>query len=232
MPKVLVDPHIHPEQSVTRPESITGDEDLQYVGPLEEEAAGATPAAIANGDGRDPSMPMTMAMASAVTGAVWWKERRQSCRFRCSGKAEFREGSEAGLEGALSNISLHGCYLEMKTTFPVGTRANLVLESCGIRIQAAGEVRASYPALGMGILFSELEPAHRQQLKELLVTLAWNSAAPLSPPIPVAKKKDKKDSWTAAEARTLIDEITAFFRENQLLSREEFHHIVTRVRRP
>jgi hypothetical protein len=32
--------------------------------------------------------------------------------------------------------------------------------------------------------------------------------------------------------KPLIDEITAFFRENQLLSREEFHHIVTRVRRP
>jgi hypothetical protein len=79
-------------------------------------------------------------------------------------------------------------------------------------------------------LFSELEPAHQLQLKELLVTLAWNSAVPLSPPTRAAAK-DKKNSWTAAEARTLIDEITAFFRENQLLSREEFHQIVKRVRR-
>jgi hypothetical protein len=225
LPKVLVDPHIHPEQLVTRQESIPGDKGLHSLGPLKEEAAGATAAALANAEDRAPSM------ASAVTGAVWWKERRQSCRFRCSGRAEFQEeGREVRIEGTLTNVSLHGCYLEMKTTFPVGTRANLMLEACGIRLQAAGEVRASYPSLGMGILFSELEPAHQLQLKELLVTLAWNSAVPLSPPTRAAAK-DKKNSWTAAEARTLIDEITAFFRENQLLSREEFHQIVKRVRR-
>jgi hypothetical protein len=218
--KVLVDHRIHPEQPVSRQESITGDEGLRYLRPLEE-VAGGTSAAPANGEGRAPS----------VTSAVWWKERRQSCRFRCSGRAEFQaEGSEAGLAGTLINISRQGCYLEMKTTFPAGTRANLVLESCGIRIQAAGEVRNSYPLLGMGISFFELEPAHRLQLKELLITLAWNRAMPASPPTPQTEK-NIKDSWAAAEGRALIDVITAFFQENQLLSREEFHQIVKRVRR-
>jgi hypothetical protein len=117
----------------------------------------------------------------------------------------------------------------MSTTFPVGTRADLMLTAAGIRIHAAGEVRSTFPSLGMGILFSELEPAHRLQLKDLLVGLAWNGPVPLS--LPAAAAKDTKGKWQAAEARALIDEITAFFQENQLLSREEFHQFVTRIRR-
>jgi len=220
--KVPVDPHTHREQPVTRQESITG-ESLHSLAPIENKAE-AAPTAIADGQG------LSASMTSPVASPVWSKEQRQSCRFRCSGRAEFRaEGSDTGVDGALTIISLHGCYLEMSATFPVGTRADLMLTAAGIRIHAAGEVRSTFPSLGMGVLFSELEPAHRLQLKELLVGLAWNSPAPLS--LPAAAKKDTKGKWRAAEARALIDEITAFFQENQLLSREEFHQFVTRIRR-
>jgi hypothetical protein len=217
--KVPVDPHTHREQPVTRQESITG-ESLHSLAPINEDGA----AAIADGQSLAPST------TKAATSPLWSKEQRQSCRFRCSGRAEFRaEGSDTGVEGALTIISLHGCYLEMSTTFPVGTRADLMLTAAGIRIHAAGEVRSTFPWLGMGILFSELEPAHRLQLKDLLVGLAWNGPVPLS--LPAAAAKDTKGKWRAAEARALIDEITAFFQENQLLSREEFHQFVTRIRR-
>ncbi|HEY6302122.1 MAG TPA: hypothetical protein VIX14_03565, partial [Terriglobales bacterium] len=36
--------------------------------------------------------------------------------------------------GTLTDVSLHGCYLEMNTTFPVGTKVKLVLKSFGVRV--------------------------------------------------------------------------------------------------
>ena len=60
--------------------------------------------------------------------------------------------------GTLTDISLHGCYVEMNATFPVDTKVDLVLKSFGIRIHTPGRVRATYPSLGMGICFAEIEP--------------------------------------------------------------------------
>jgi hypothetical protein len=86
---------------------------------------------------------------------------------------EFRcEGTSNSLTGTLTDISLHGCYVEMSTTFPVGTKIRMMLRSGGISIQAPGLVRASYPFLGMGISFSELEPAQQANLNQLLNSLA------------------------------------------------------------
>ncbi len=68
--------------------------------------------------------------------------------------------------------------VEMNTTFPVGTKVNLVLKSFGIRVQAPGTVRATYPFLGMGICFAEIEPEQQLQLKQLLAALAGHSAVP------------------------------------------------------
>ena len=72
------------------------------------------------------------------------KERRRSPRFRCSGSAEFRvEGSDVRMWGTLSDVSLHGCYVEMNNTFPVDTRVHLVLDTMGIRAQMTAVVRVS-----------------------------------------------------------------------------------------
>jgi hypothetical protein len=59
----------------------------------------------------------------------------------------------------------------MNTTFPVGTKVDLVLKSFGIRIETPGAVRASYPSLGMGICFAEIQPVQQLHLKDLLAAL-------------------------------------------------------------
>ena len=79
--------------------------------------------------------------------------------------------------GTLTDISAHGCYVEMSNTYPADTPVYLVLKSCGIRIQAPGTVRASYPGLGMGIRFAEIEPEQQAQLQQLLAMLAGRSPA-------------------------------------------------------
>jgi hypothetical protein len=82
-----------------------------------------------------------------------WKERRQSPRLRCSGSAVFRtEASEVRIWGTVTAISLNGCHAEMNTTFPVGTKVDLVRKSFGVRNRGSGRGSPLVPLPGHGHL--------------------------------------------------------------------------------
>ena len=164
-----MDPHVYPEQPGWSPDAGKNEDSVNHLRRLKEDLAESAPAhAAADHDAR-------VAAAMAASG---FEERRKSPRLRCSGSAEIRGGgSDARMWGTLTDVSLHGCYVEMSNTFPVDTVVNLVLKSCGIQIQAPGRVRASYPALGMGICFGEIEPGQHLQLKQLLALLTGHGAA-------------------------------------------------------
>jgi hypothetical protein len=130
--------------------------------------------------------------------------------------------------GTVTDVSLHGCYVEMNTTFPVGAKVGLVLKSFGIRIETPGTVRASYPFLGMGICFTEIEPAEQLHLKQLLAALSGRGAVANGIS---AEEKSVKDTLASADPRAFIDGIAEFFQKKQMLSRDEFHQIAKRARR-
>ena len=201
-------------------DSSNGGEGVDYLRRLKGAVSEAAPAdAVVRGGGEAP----------AAANSLAWKEKRQSPRLRCSGSAEFRtEASDVRIWGTVTDISLHGCYLEMNTTFPVGTRVDLVLKSFGIRIEAPGTVRASYPFLGMGICFAEIEPVQQMQLKQLLAALSARSG--VSNGIST-QENSMSDILSAADPKAFLDEIAEFFQKNQLLSRNEFHQIAKRARR-
>jgi hypothetical protein len=197
-----------------------GDEGVDYLrrlmGAVLEAAAADT---VVRGGGEPPASANSLA----------WKDKRQSPRLRCSGSAEFRtEGNDTRMWGTVTDVSQHGCYVEMNTPLPVGTKMDLVLKSFGIRIEAPGTVRASYPFLGMGICFAKIEPAQQMQLKQLLAALTARSG--VSNAIS-AQENDMSDILSAADPKAFLDEITDFFQKNQLLSRNEFHQIAKRARR-
>lgn len=216
-----MDPNILSEQRDFLPDLSTGDEGANYLRRLKGGIRGVAPAeADVKSDGKVP----------AARASDDWKERRQSPRLRCSGSVEFRaEGSDVRLWGTLIDISLHGCYVEMGNTSPVDTRVHLVLKSCGHRIQTAGTVRASYPALGMGICFDDIEPEEQVQLRQLIAMLAGSSGLVNSVS---SAENAASDSPPQVDPKALLDEVTEFFRNNQLLSRNEFHQMAKRVRRP
>ena len=106
-------------------------------------------------------------------------ERRRSVRYRCDGSAEFRTaGTDIRTWGTLADVSMHGCYVEMTATSPVGTVVELTLDAAGVRVHATGEVKVSYPFLGMGIALKV--PLEEQAgLREMLQRLA--ARASISP---------------------------------------------------
>jgi hypothetical protein len=141
---------------------------------------------------------------------------------------EFRvKGSDVRMWGTLIDISLHGCYIETSNTHAIDTRAHLVLKSSGYRIDTSGVVRASYPALGMGICFTEIEPAQQLQLRQLVEMLAGKGGVSNSLQ---TREKAANKSQPVIDPKALVEDVTEFFRKNPLLTREEFHRMSTRVR--
>ncbi len=221
-----MNPHICPEQPGWSPDSGKNEDSVTHLRRLKGELAEPAPADAA-------AMVEARTAADAATSEA--EERRRSPRFRCSGSAEIRAGdSDVRMWGTLCDVSLHGCYVEMTNTFPVDTRVALVLKSCGIRIQAPGRVRATYPALGMGIRFTEIEPGQQLQVERLLALLAGQGAASVGRLPQESHVTDAdlvKETLRSADRGVFLAEIMTFFRENQVLSRDEFYEIAKRVRR-
>jgi PilZ domain len=167
--------------------------------------------------------------AETANQSTAFKERRRAPRFRCSGSAEFRaEGTTVPIWGTLTDVGLHGCYVEMSTTFPVGTVVNLVLKSMGIRMETSGIVRATYPSLGMGVAFADIPPDQLSQLKQLLSALTGRTPIRAADP---GQDIDRKDGLSAADPKLLVDEIALFFQTRTFLSQDDFYKIGKRVRR-
>jgi len=199
--------------------------------------------------GADPDTSLISPQCNPVI-----KERRQSRRYACSGSVEFKvEGSAVRMWGTVTDISQHGCYVEMSTTFPVNTKASLVLDSVGVRFHTQATVRASYPFLGMGMCFTEMEAAQRSQLEQILATLAGAKAIPNGAaseqtasrqtgfeqldPDEIGRQQIAFGEPSLAEVLAFVDpwvcleEISQFFKKNTVLSRDELYDIAKRVRR-
>ena len=175
----------------------------------------------AKGGGRPPA-----------TAAVEWKERRGSPRIRCSGSVELRaQGKNVRKWGTLTDISLHGCYVELNDTYSVDTKVDLVMKSFGIRIVAPGTVCTSYPFLGMGICFGEIKPEESVHLKQLIDALAGHHSAP--PDRGHAREEhEARGAVALSTPGDLLRDITEFFESNQKLSREDFRKMVEQLRQP
>jgi hypothetical protein len=172
-----VDPHNHPNRYSLSPDSDNSDESVNYLRRLKGKPGDSIDHAnVGTGSG-----PLTASKAAenptAIGAASPFTERRKAPRFSCAGRIEMRvEGADYRTGGTLTDISLHGCYVEMNNTYPVGTKLNLELEVISMKVALSGEVRAAYPFLGMGISFGEIERKPLAQLQELLVALTARKA--------------------------------------------------------
>lgn len=163
--------------------------------------------------------------ATAAPAQDSHQERRQHPRLKCEGSAEFRVGgTDVRTWGTFTDLSLNGCYVEMTATFPVGATVELNLELNGLQVQTRGEVRVSYPFLGIGIAFREMSGENRSRLQEMVrsllpqlrVGVAKNSAGSV-PSGPVAVIGSP-----AAALQALAD----FFQTHMVMTKDEFLQVI------
>lgn len=182
------------------------------------QAAGAAPARApsALSSAQTPAGPATP-LATAPTGS----ERRKSPRYNCQGSIQLREvNGGTATWAAFTDISLHGCYVEAATSHSIGTVLAMTIDVNGFRIEATGEVRASYPGLGMGISFTKLSDKDREQLRELTRSISPPSmimSTTRSPSIPRAESAPAVNN-----AAAVLQAIQKFFDNRHVMGREEF----------
>jgi hypothetical protein len=166
----------------------------------------------------------TRTVPTDVPGAM--QERRQSPRYKCEGSAEFRvNGSDARTWGTFTDISLHGCYVEMTATYPVGATVDMGLEMNGVRAQVRGEVRVSYPCLGMGIAFRDVSEENRIRLHEMVRTLLPAVPSPQGAH-PVAVSATSTALPIIVNVGAALQALVDFFEKHALLSKEEFVQVL------
>jgi hypothetical protein len=183
-----------------------------------------------------PSAPATETESSnAVDGNAsrgeqfQGSEKRRSPRYKCQGSAEIREdGRDVRTWATFTDISLHGCYLEAQATYPSGTSLHLKLEANGIVVETKGNVRVTYPYLGMGIAFEGISEENQALLRHLLATIS-HPCVIMGPGI--ASSLPSISNWietvpVVTNPRAAIEELVEFFESRQMLMREDFLRIL------
>lgn len=95
-------------------------------------------------------------------------ERRRDPRVKVKVPFEiYLEGNDIPFRTATSDLSLHGCYIETFSPFPIGTVLELKLQANSTLLVLATVV-ASDPQVGNGIHFTKMLPEDVEELKAFL----------------------------------------------------------------
>jgi CheY-like chemotaxis protein len=95
--------------------------------------------------------------------------RREQTRYACRLGAEvYQAGSSVRNYCHLSDLSPGGCYLEMQMVFPAGTAIEITVRTHEMKLRLSGEVKASHPSYGMGILFKLNTKDERHGVQQLI----------------------------------------------------------------
>ena len=162
-------------------------------------------------------------------------EKRRSPRYKCAGSAEIREdGRDVRTWATFTDISLHGCYLEAQATYPSGTILHLKLEANGIVVETKGNVRVTYPYLGMGIAFEGMSEENQAYLRRLLATVS-HPCVIMGPGVAsslpsISNRLQSVPLITNPQAA--IQELVEFFESRQMLMREDFLRILRKSQTP
>jgi hypothetical protein len=94
------------------------------------------------------------------------RERRRSPRRIFIASAElYEEQSDVRVASRVSELSLHGCYLDMMNPFPPGTIIRLKISSGDMSFECKARVIYSTSNQGAGVGFLDLEPKYEYMVK-------------------------------------------------------------------
>ena len=89
------------------------------------------------------------------------RERRRTPRRIFIASAElYEEKSDVRVASRVSELSLHGCYLDMMNPFPAGTIIRLKIFSGDLTFESKARVVYSTSNVGAGVAFLDVEPKY------------------------------------------------------------------------
>jgi PilZ domain len=165
------------------------------------------------------------ATGSEERGDAQDTEHRRSPRYKCEGSAELRqEGLDLRTRATITDISMHGCYVEVTAAFPVGTLLDIKLEVGGMQVSTKGTVRVTHHSRGMGIAFTEISSDDGTRLRDLLKTLSQPSVilARGHGPGPTLAADGLCSVPAITNAMAAVRSLIGFFEAGQVLTQPEF----------
>ena len=97
------------------------------------------------------------------------RERRRTPRYSFIASAELvEERADVRIATRVSELSLHGCYLDMMNPFPVDTRVLVKISASEDLFQSHAKVIYSQPNMGAGLAFLDVEPQYLTVLQRWL----------------------------------------------------------------
>lgn len=100
---------------------------------------------------------------------IAYQEKRRSPRYSFIASAELIEQkADVRIASRVSELSLHGCYLDMMNPFPTGTLVLVKISAGEGFFQAKAKVIYAQMNMGAGLGFLEVEPDSQDVLERWL----------------------------------------------------------------
>ena len=129
----------------------------------------------------------------------------------------------------LTDLSLGGCYLEIASPFPVGSRVMLSMRAGGVEVRAQGVVRVMHPDRGMGVEYTQVTPEHRAAVEKFLGVLNENRT--LLPELLVEPEGLESTPFTAkSDSAALLEDPLLQLFHAEPVSPEAFHDALRQQR--
>ena len=101
------------------------------------------------------------------------RERRRTPRYIFIASAElYEERIDERVASRVSELGLHGCYLDMMNPFPTGTLILLKIFAGDLTFQSKAKVVYATPNVGAGVEFLDVEAKYEYILHRWLDDLA------------------------------------------------------------
>jgi len=101
--------------------------------------------------------------------AIAYQEKRRSTRYPFIASAELiEEKADVRIASRVSELSLHGCYLDMMNPFPMGTLVLVKIAAGDAFFQAKGKIIYSQMNMGAGVSYLQIEPESQAVLERWL----------------------------------------------------------------
>jgi hypothetical protein len=155
-------------------------------------------------------------------------EKRKSPRYICDGSVRLQEsGSQASTWARFTDISVHGCYIESAVPYPQRALLELKLEANGFHVEAVGDVRVTYPGLGMGISFVKMSEVDRGKLRALIASISPSSVI-LGPRFSTQDSagQPSESAPPVTNPNAALQAMLKFFENRHVMGRDEFLRIL------
>jgi hypothetical protein len=101
--------------------------------------------------------------------AIAYQEKRRSPRYSFIASAELiEEKADVRIASRVSELSLHGCYLDMMNPFPLGTLVLVKIAAGDAFFEAKSKIVYSQPNMGAGVAFLQVAPDSQAVLERWL----------------------------------------------------------------